>query len=577
MQSFRHYRFLDSDSNFFELYYNLVKLYRVREFGVISMSQTMLFLIHSLTSLQTNRANYSFIIFVDRKLAKGALLVPIPILVALILATFPVSVSNAQEAAVTTSAEESTASENGSPAPEAQTSAQPAKSTAKTVAAKVEPFKISLSLDAVIDSEDYQKVVLRSQALKELKLESFAQHGQSVSKGQQVFKLDDEPWQRAMHSAKQALASAELELKEAKKQAETIDETVRLEKLSAELAATQAREDFDYFLQQGKDQQIESQQQSLRSAERSVENAREEYEQLKKMYTADQITEETEEIVLRRAKFDVERAEYFLRTTKNRVQRFLDVELPRQETSMKNTVDRTQLDLERSRMAVDRRMQSARLQLARAEMSVKTARREVAKLQEDRQLLEVSASFPGAVLWGAADRGQWKGATGIEELMFVGNSIPPNRPVMTIIGTENLFVHCKVPERWSRTLQSGSTGELELTAIKNKRISVECEQVGSLPSEPGQFRAVFRFVRKAESQDLAPLMAGKVNLVAYEKENALTLPLEAVRRDSAGEYVLLAQEDDEAPKRQDIVVGWSEEKRVEVVQGLREGENVVLP
>jgi HlyD family secretion protein len=561
----------------FELYYNLVKLYRIREFGVLSMMKPMLSFLYSISSTQTAVINRTTIIFPAPILSKRTSIFTIAILLVLTFGVYHESDAYAQDAVVTAApaGDDSPAEEKNDSSEKA--AAQKSKTAVKTVAAKVEPFKVSVTLDAIVDSDNYQTVTLRSQSLKELKLESFAQHGQRVSKGQQVLKLESDPWHRALQSAQQALASADLELQQARKQAETINEVVRLENHSAELAAKQAKEDFEHFLKQGRDQQIESQEQSLKSAERSLENAREEYEQLKKMYQADQITEETEEIVLRRARFDVERAEYGLKVTQNRVQRFLDVEITRVENNLKNAVDKTQLDLQRSQLGVEQRVQSTRLQAAKAEMAAEMARREVAKLQEDRQWLEIAASFPGAVFWGAADRGQWKGASAVEELMYVGNNVPPNRPLMTIVGTDNLFVHCKVPERWSRAVQSGSTGELELTAIKGKRISVQCEQVGGLPVEPGQYRAIFRFDRKAQSQELNPLMTGKINLVVYEKENALTLPVEAVRRDSSGDYVMLAKADDSSPKRQDVVVGWSDEKRVEIIQGLREDENVVLP
>lgn len=47
----------------------------------------------------------------------------------------------------------------------------------------------------------------------------------------------------------------------------------------------------------------------------------EEYEQLKKMYDADELTEESEEIVLKRALNDLKRSERYLAQTQRRVKR----------------------------------------------------------------------------------------------------------------------------------------------------------------------------------------------------------------------------------------------------------------
>ena len=165
-----------------------------------------------------------------------------------------------------------------------------------------------------------------------MKLREAALHGQRVVRGQPLLQLDAEAFERSKRSAEQAVRSARLDLEQANKQADSMEESIRLDLEAAELAEKIAREDLEYFLRQGREQQVEQLKESLKSSEQYVEYAREEYEQLKKMYEADEITEETEEIVLKRAKNDLERSEYFLKNTRNRVERGLNVDLDRQES-----------------------------------------------------------------------------------------------------------------------------------------------------------------------------------------------------------------------------------------------------
>lgn len=456
-----------------------------------------------------------------------------------------------------------------------QAASQPAAEVKKHQV-KAEPFKIGFELDAVVDSPSYQVVQLRAKSLKELKLKSSAVHGQRVTQGQPVLQLDVEPWERAKRAAEQAVLAARLELEQAHKQAETAEQSVRLELEATELAAKVSREELDYFLEKGKAQQIESLQESLKSSEQYVEYAREEYEQLKKMYDADEITEETEEIVLRRAKNDLERSEYFLKNTRIRVERSIGVDLQRQEEQLKNAAARSQLDLELARLGRPQRLESVQLQLARAQVALESAERELAMLEEDRQLLTLEAQFPGILLLGAAERGQWKGSGGVEDLLVPEGTLPPNRPLMTVVGTERLLVQAKLAEKWLRTVKPGLSAQLVLTSGGNQRIPLECESVDHAPVEPGQYRATFRFSRPTDSAELLPLLTGKIHGVVYEKANALLVPLEALQYDQGTAFVQVVDASGQQ-RRQTVSVGEQDDKRAEIVQGLREGEYVVLP
>ena len=61
-----------------------------------------------------------------------------------------------------------------------------------------------------------------------------------------------------------------------------------------------ANEDFTYFDKTNRVQREKSARFNLKSAEQRLENALEELKQLEKMYKADDLTEETEEIILKR-------------------------------------------------------------------------------------------------------------------------------------------------------------------------------------------------------------------------------------------------------------------------------------
>src|SRR5206468_2329789 len=97
-----------------------------------------------------------------------------------------------------------------------------------------------------------------------------------------------------------------------------------------------AEEDYDYFQNTGRAQREKSARFNLKSAQQRLDNAKEELSQLEKMYKADDLTEETEEIVLKRQKFAVEAADYSLETSKQMADQSLNTTIPREHEGLKN-------------------------------------------------------------------------------------------------------------------------------------------------------------------------------------------------------------------------------------------------
>ncbi len=69
---------------------------------------------------------------------------------------------------------------------------------------------------------------------------------------------------------------------------------------------------------------------SLRQTKQMVASYEEELKQLLQMYKADDITEDTEEIILNKQQFDVERAKFSLKRETLDHQRTKEISIPRQ-------------------------------------------------------------------------------------------------------------------------------------------------------------------------------------------------------------------------------------------------------
>jgi macrolide-specific efflux system membrane fusion protein len=71
-------------------------------------------------------------------------------------------------------------------------------------------------------------------------------------------------------------------------------------------------------------------------------------------------------------------------------------------------------------------------------------------------------------------------------------------------------------------------------------------------------------------------MNANVDLVQESKKQVLTLPLTAVQKDNEGSYVMVPSETAKDPVRHPVVVGLADDKKVEIVSGLTEEDEVVV-
>jgi multidrug efflux pump subunit AcrA (membrane-fusion protein) len=138
-------------------------------------------------------------------------------------------------------------------------------------------------------------------------------------------------------------------------------------------------------------------------------------------------------------------------------------------------------------------------------------------------------------------------------------------------------VRANTPERLKNLLRPGVAASFEPTSDSALRLPVICDEQADIPQEPGSYRTAFRFDRPNLANDLLPLMTGKLISTLYEKENALLIPVEAVRYEGAEAFVEIFSPETNVTRRQEVQLGNKDAKRIEITSGLREGEHVVMP
>jgi multidrug efflux pump subunit AcrA (membrane-fusion protein) len=316
----------------------------------------------------------------------------------------------------------------------------------------------------------------------------------------------------------------------------------------------------------------------LKSAEQDYENAKEELDQLEKMYKADEMTEETEEIVLKRQKFQVEAAKFFVDYTKISHDYTLDVSIPRREKSLQTAVDLAKIEFERAKMAKSLGLNKERYELESLREARQRSVENNSKLRADKALMELKAPIDGIAYFGKAVNGRWIEVGSLEAKLTPFGTVSPNSVVYTIVKDRPMYAEMSIGEKEFPTVKDGQTVAVTPTADAEVDIQGKVKKVTDVPGSGNKFTVEVSLDLEKAPEWLVPGMTGKAKIKTYDVKNALVIPADLVQSDEDNpkkKYVMVQVEDEEKPVRRDIKVGKSKDKEVEVLKGLKEGDEIV--
>jgi multidrug efflux pump subunit AcrA (membrane-fusion protein) len=315
----------------------------------------------------------------------------------------------------------------------------------------------------------------------------------------------------------------------------------------------------------------------LKMSKEALEYQEEELRQLEKMYKADDLTEATEEIILRRARNAVERVKFMYERAKVEHEYALKHDVPRADEKVKDSTQRILLLAERDKLTLPVALQKQRLDMEKAKLLRARADERLGKLLADREMMTVRAPIDGVVYYGKCVRGRWGSGTASGEELRRGGSIMPNAVFMTVVQPRPMFVRTAVAEKELCNVRAGMKGTAVPKGYPDVKLTAILERVAAVPSGLGGYdaRATAALDRAADA--LMPGMTCEVKLVAYEKKDALSVPPAAVATDETDEqkHHVFVLDKDGKPGKREVTVGKRTDKQVEILKGLREGEEIL--
>ena len=436
----------------------------------------------------------------------------------------------------------SAADEAGKGAPPPPPGSKP-DSSAKAETVKVEkgPLTSAVTLKGTTQGIDSTEIAVKLRAWAgPMIVLSAVEHGTPVKAGDVLVKFDIVKLDAAIAEAKNEHLLAETALLEAEAELPILQKQAPLDLAAAQRDLKYATEDFERFRDIDRKAFLQSNEFMLKSASFSLESARENLKQLQKMYRDKDLTEETEQIILKRYKFMVELNEFESGVAKIESERFLKDVLPRREQAVKDAVVKAELAFAKARDVNPLTLKQKQSALSKLRFDETKAREHLANLEKDREALIVKAPSDGLVYYGRNVRGQWNiPQAGQSHALVPGGNLNSGDVFMTLLPLGKIVVMADVEEKELPGLTPGLHGRITPTAFPDEKLSAKLKSVALAPLN-GKFEILIDLEGKP-LPSLVPGMACSIRFVTARKPNALTVPSSAVFEDSAEEthYVYL--------------------------------------
>ncbi|MFO7908316.1 MAG: hypothetical protein R6U98_37110, partial [Pirellulaceae bacterium] len=402
--------------------------------------------------------------------------------------------------------------------------------------------------------------------------------GKKVEQGDTLVELDMTEINQQLRDLEKDVKLGELSQRLAETEWELLQKSTQLDLEAAERDKRIVEEELEYFRETDRAFQIEAAKQSLKNARDSLTYAEEELRQLEKMYKADDLTEETEEIVLKRARDQVERARFSLKSTELRTKRRLDKSIPREAQELREAARRAEITWAKSQEAIPAQLKQKKIELEKQRVETKQRQEKLEKLRQDRDMMAVKAPADGTVYYGKWTRGAWSGLESVAAKLTEGGKLSPHGVFMTVVSPRPLRIRAKVPEDKLHRLSRGAQGTAVPNGYPDLELTASLRHLSPLPVGNGTFDGQFQVILSDEAEAIVPAMSCDLTLVVYDKKDAITVPADAVFEDDVDgrRDVVYVKRPKAEPEKRKVAIGRKSEKKWEIVGGLKAGEEILL-
>lgn len=404
-------------------------------------------------------------------------------------------------------------------------------------------------------------------------------HGATVSQGDVVLRLDPEGLETALHKRELALRTKEIGLHRARVALEELERDSDRDREEAEQDVELARHSLDGYREIQRPLDARSYQRGEKTYLDSIADQEDEIDQLGKMYKEDELTEATEELVLKRARRKLASTQERLEIYRARFRYSLAYSENKTLHTLERALEQKEAQLRKLRRAEDTGREQAEIKLAGAKHDLSASRKNLERLREDTEAFALRAPHAGIVLHGnlvspSPPNGVMDGKVAAKAIR-VGDVVTPGSPVITVATAGAMKVRFALKSADRYHAKAGMAAAVLPKALPETVLAATLEPMGRFPRPDGSWTAHALF--GGGDERLVPLLKCTVRAVLIDLPDALIVPTKALFQRDGRWYCHARDRSPFGLSARAVVRGATSGKYTVILDGLREGDEILLP
>ena len=429
---------------------------------------------------------------------------------------------------------------------------------------------VTVTEDGTLVAKNSEKINFMGR--RQAKITMLIEEGKTVEKDEVLCQLETTDLETQLQELKLNILQTEADLDTARTDLEIQVSENAADVEKAKIARTKAEKELEKYRDGDAPKERRNLDIAIKEAETRWTKAKKKYEDSVKLLEQDYINKSQVE----EDQIDFERADI------QKQGAYRDLELYETYTYPLTMTDReTALsDAERVLSNAEKRAKSKQRQcevsVESKDQRLKTLQKNQKELEEDIANCTIKSPQPGIVIYGDPSEPWYR------DNVQLGKQVWGGFTLFTIPDLRVMQVQLQVHEADINKLKVDQPATVTMDTYPGLVLQGKITKIAALASEPSwrQLDDVKKFavdvtLDSNEEHSLKPGISAKTAIFVEEKEDVLSVPLQCVFLEEGAHYAYLVNGDDEA-LRTGVQVGISNDSHVEILEGLKEGDRVLL-
>ena len=440
----------------------------------------------------------------------------------------------------------------------------------ETTAVKRGDISTSIEFDGYFEPTEFHEVRLRPQAYQgDLLVAAAAASGSTVKRGETLLQVDAEDLEKQIAAAENELNGARANYAKAQADVQLGEAADALAMKIQQNELSNAEAGMKWWEQVDGAHMVKSAELATKAAKDNVEDQTDELDQLKKMYKSEELTNETADIVVKRALRARERAQIHqgMQEARETKVKAFDYNLHRMKYAFGVEQQKqalAELTAKHAHAAVTRKTA-----LVNAQIALDKAQTKFDELKEDQAQSTAEVPFDGVVIAGEFQQGRWPGA-GNPKALRKDEKLAAGAVALTLVPAGKLRLMLDVPENKLQYIKPDTKLRVIPLVAPDAATTGTCGTPSAAPMAKDNMQT---YATPVTLETIDPRLAGGQKATArldVDVKDVLLVPASAVSKGRAK-----VKTADGKTQWRDVVTGHSDGDVIEVRDGLKEGEDVV--